>query len=129
MLIVCSTFYVYQHTTKGRTIRNHGMGREGQKKFFFFFSVQRGGSARFFMRQDLILYIERNAKPCTRLNYTIPQAESSSRKSSIESIKKEMTYYKREGNWASSFDRQAQSTRRSAANQFVNSACRIFLGR
>ena len=128
MLIVCSTFCVYQHTTKGRTIRNHGMGREGQKKIFFF-SVQRGGSARFFMRKDLILYIERNAKPCARLNYTIPQAESSSRKSSIESIKKEITYYKREGNWASSFDRQAQSTRRSVANQFVNFACRIFLGR
>ena len=106
------------------------MGRKGQKNnlFFFFFSVQRRGSARFFMRQDLILYIERNAKPCTRLNYTIPQAESSSRKSSIESIKKEMTYYKREGNWASSFGRQAQSTRRSAANQFVNFACKIFLG-
>ena len=63
MLIVCSTFYVYKHTTKGRTIRNHGMGREGQKNIFFF-SVQRGGSARFFMRQDLILYIERSAKPC-----------------------------------------------------------------
>ena len=113
---------------RGGPLEITGWGGKGKKNSFFF-SVQRGGSARFFMRQDLILYIKRNAKPCTRLNYTIPQAESSSRKSSVESIKKEMTYYKREGDWASSFGRQAQSTRRSAENQFVNFACRIFLGR
>ena len=113
---------------RGGLLEITGWEGKGKKKSFFFqFNAE--GLHDFFMRKDLILYIERNAKPCARLNYTIPQAESSSRKSSIQSIKKEMTYYKREGNWASSLDRQAQSTRRSVANQFVNFACRIFLGR